>query len=95
MAEADPESFEMRRRKTIERFLMTSSSRQRMLGECLQREIDSERNRAQDSRESFHVITRMLCEQLIFLGEGVTDLSNDMKRLDRSKLLVDRCLLFR
>lgn len=80
LAAIDPVAFEQRRKWTVERFLMDSSGRQRVLGLALQREIDAERSRARDPQEAFQIIARMMCKQAAFLGEGILDLSKDFAR---------------
>jgi hypothetical protein len=85
LAKRDPHAFELRRKAAVDRFLEESSSRQRRLGIVLQREIDAERRRAPDPQVALLVIARMLCEQLIFLGEEMNGLRDDIRELPCAK----------
>jgi len=69
----------VRRRKILESFLRESSDRQRQLGLALQREIDVRRKMAEDWQTAFFVIAGMMCEQLLFLGEELACLRDDMR----------------
>lgn len=80
LARTDPEAFEAGRRKLIDQFLENSPRRQRALGMTLQHEIDYERDRAPNPQASLEHITRMLCLQLLFLGEGLQSLRDALRR---------------
>lgn len=86
LAKVDPEAFEIRRRKTLDQFLQDSSDRQRMLGKRLQREIDTERRLAGNPQLALAAISTMLWRQASFLCDGLNDLSDYMKELERANV---------
>lgn len=86
LAKVDPEAFEIRRRKVVEQFLQNSSERQRTVGRRLQREIDANRNLIDDPQVALAAISRMLWQQVSFLCDGLNDLSDCMKRLEKASI---------
>lgn len=86
LAKVDPEAFELRRRKVVEQFLENSSDRQRTVGRRLQREIDANRHPIDDPRLALAAISRMLWQQVGFLCDGLNDLSDCMKRLEKANI---------
>lgn len=86
LAQVSPDEFETRRKNAIECFLSESSDRQRGLGLLLQREIDVERESARNPQAAFSAIASMMCMQLAFLGEELTNLRDDMKLLVRDRM---------
>lgn len=78
---ADPDAFEALRKEAIEAFLKDSPERQRRMGMLLQHEIDAGRQGAADSEGALLLIAQMLGQQVAFLAEGLTSLSDAMRRL--------------
>lgn len=77
LAKIDPEAFESRRRKFLEAFI-ASSGRNELSGKRLQREIDHVRAHATTPEAALKSITGMMCNQLLFLGEELESLKDQL-----------------
>lgn len=84
IAQLDPLAFEARRKAIIDHFIDSSPERQRALGIALQREIDAGRERAPDPGAALDAIMQMLDQQLVFLGEAMGLLNNEVKHFVRA-----------
>jgi hypothetical protein len=82
LARVDPEAFERRRRKVIDQFI-SSSGRHRPAAELLQRRIDALRGRSNDPRECLLVISRLLHDQLVCLGDELNSLKDGLGKLQK------------
>ena len=80
LAKTDVGAFEKRRREVIDKTLSMLGPR-RNLGELLQREIDATRTRAESPQAALVAIAKMLSDELVFLGEGLYLLRDELGAL--------------